>query len=125
MPSPGCQVVLAAESDASHGLELAADAANWVIWVGFLVAVVFVLWVAPRKLAALRAHWLEAVTVVVTPPFFPRVCWRRFGWRGSCVSCALEYSEALHHENPANAILPGMGRHGLLAASEMRYISRA
>ncbi len=73
MPSPGCQVVLAAESDASHGLELAADAANWVIWVGFLVELIFVLWVAPRKLAALRAYWLEAVTVVVTPPFFPRV----------------------------------------------------
>jgi voltage-gated potassium channel len=66
-------VVLIQESHASHGWREAAAIANWVIWVGFVVEFAFVLVVAQRKGAALRAHWLELLIVVVTPPFIPRV----------------------------------------------------
>jgi voltage-gated potassium channel len=66
-------VVLVEESAVPHGLKVAAAAANWLIWTGFVVELIFVLWVAPRKRAALQAHWIEAAIVVVTPPFLPRV----------------------------------------------------
>jgi voltage-gated potassium channel len=66
-------VVLIEESAAPQGVKAGAAAVNWLIWTGFLAELMFVLLVAPRKLAALRAHWLEAAIVVVTPPFFPRV----------------------------------------------------
>jgi voltage-gated potassium channel len=65
-------VVLVEESSAPPGLKVAAAAVNWLIWIEFLTELLFVLWVAPRKLAALRAHWLEVAIVVVTPPFVPR-----------------------------------------------------
>jgi voltage-gated potassium channel len=65
-------VVLVEESHAPPGAKDAAAAVNWIIWVGFLAELVFVVAVAPRKFAALRAHWLEVAIVVVTPPFFPR-----------------------------------------------------
>jgi voltage-gated potassium channel len=64
-------VVLIEESDAPDGVETAAAAVNWLIWVGFLAELIFVLYVAERKRAALRAHWLEAAIVVLTPPFLP------------------------------------------------------
>jgi voltage-gated potassium channel len=66
-------VVLIEESNAPHSLKSAATAANWVIWIGFTLEFVAILVVAPRKLAALRAHWLEALIVVITPPFIPGV----------------------------------------------------
>jgi hypothetical protein len=66
-------VVLIQESHASHGWRELAAALNWVIWVGFVVEFLFILAVAPLKRAALRAHWLELLIVVVTPPFVPRV----------------------------------------------------
>ena len=47
-----------------------AYAANWVIWLVFAVELAFILIVAPRKAAALSAHWLDAVIVVVTAPAF-------------------------------------------------------
>jgi hypothetical protein len=34
---------------------------------------VFILFVAPRKLAALRAHWLDVAIVIVTVPLFGRL----------------------------------------------------
>jgi len=63
--------VLREESDAGHGVKTVAASLNWLIWIGFFVELVFVLWVAPRKRAALRAHWLEVGIVVFTPPFLP------------------------------------------------------
>lgn len=42
--------------------------AIWVVWAIFLVELAWILIVAPRKLAALRAHWLDAAVVVVTIP---------------------------------------------------------
>jgi voltage-gated potassium channel len=41
-----------------------------VIWAIFLIELVFILVVAPRKAAALRAHWLDATIVVLTVPWF-------------------------------------------------------
>jgi len=61
--------VLIVEADAkSEGWQTAADVANWVIWTVFVVELVSVLVVAPRKRAALRAHWLDVAIVVLTIP---------------------------------------------------------
>jgi voltage-gated potassium channel len=66
-------VVLIEESNGPSTLKAAASAANWVIWTAFLLELVAVLIVAPRKRAALKAHWLETLIVVITPPFLPGV----------------------------------------------------
>lgn len=47
-----------------------AYGANWLVWLVFAAELAFILLVVPRKTAALRAHWLDAVIVVVTIPFF-------------------------------------------------------
>lgn len=47
-----------------------AFAANWAIWAVFVAELAFILTVAPRKGAALRAHWLDELVVVVTVPLF-------------------------------------------------------
>jgi voltage-gated potassium channel len=61
--------VLVVERDAkSGGWETAAFAANWIIWAVFAAELAFVLIVAPRKRAALRAHWLDVAIVVLTVP---------------------------------------------------------
>jgi voltage-gated potassium channel len=59
-----------ANSDTWRGF---AEAANWAIWAIFAAELAFVLWIAPRKRAALRAHWLDAAIVVVTIPFYGRL----------------------------------------------------
>jgi hypothetical protein len=46
-----------------------AYATNWLIWVVFAAELAFILVVAPRKAAALKAHWLDAVIVAVTEQF--------------------------------------------------------
>jgi voltage-gated potassium channel len=66
-------VVVIEESSAPHWVKVAAYVANWVIWLGFLIELVGVLIVADRKRAALRAYWLEALVVVGTVPFYPRL----------------------------------------------------
>jgi voltage-gated potassium channel len=45
-------------------------AANWLIWLVFAVEFAFILAVVPRKGAALRARWLDAVVVVTTTATF-------------------------------------------------------
>jgi voltage-gated potassium channel len=63
--------VLIIEQDArSSGWRDFATIANWAIWVVFLAELAFVLTVAPRKAAALRAHWLDVAIVVFTVPLF-------------------------------------------------------
>jgi voltage-gated potassium channel len=61
--------MLEAEASSSRWEDI-AYAANWLIWVVFAAELTFILVVAPRKGAALRAHWLDAVIVVVTAPAF-------------------------------------------------------
>jgi voltage-gated potassium channel len=63
--------IIEAEANSSTWKD-AAYAANWLIWSVFAAELVFILVVAPRKQAALRAHWLDAVIVVVTAPVFGR-----------------------------------------------------
>jgi voltage-gated potassium channel len=46
-----------------------AKAANWAIWAIFVAEMVFILWVAPRRKAALRAHWLDVTVIALTVPF--------------------------------------------------------
>jgi voltage-gated potassium channel len=63
--------VLIIEADAKSDMWLTlASVANWAIWLVFVVEFAAVLVVAPRKGAALRAHWLDAAIVALTPPFF-------------------------------------------------------
>jgi voltage-gated potassium channel len=65
--------VLVIEVDVkSAGWLTFAYTANWVIWSVFLAELAFVLIVAPRKGAALRAHWLDIAIVLVTAPAFGR-----------------------------------------------------
>ena len=61
--------VIEAEAKSSRWKDI-AYAANWLIWLVFAAELAFILVVAPRKGAALRAHWLDAVIVVTTAPAF-------------------------------------------------------
>jgi len=59
------------ENDAqSQAWRTGAAVANWLIWAIFAAELAMILWVAERKRAALRAHWLDAAVVVVTIPLF-------------------------------------------------------
>ena len=62
--------VLILEADATDGWHTAAVVANWIIWSVFALEFAVILAGAPRKKAALRAHWLDATVVVVTTPAF-------------------------------------------------------
>jgi voltage-gated potassium channel len=44
-----------------------------VIWSLFVAEMVFILSVAPRKAAALKAHWLDVLIIVMTAPLFSRL----------------------------------------------------
>lgn len=63
-------VIIIQRDATSDGWQAFATVANWAIWSVFVAEMAFVLVVAPRKLAALRAHWLDAAIVVVTTPFY-------------------------------------------------------
>jgi voltage-gated potassium channel len=63
-------VIVIEEAVKGGGWKTFATAANWVIWGVFVAFLAFVLTVAPDKLAALRAHWLDAAIVVLTVPVF-------------------------------------------------------
>ena len=66
--------VLIIEYDVSSGGWLTfAEVANWLIWAIFAAEFVFVLYVAPRKKAAFRAHWLDAAIVVVSVPIYGKL----------------------------------------------------
>jgi voltage-gated potassium channel len=56
-----------------------ATVANWLIWGIFLAELTAVLVFAPRKRAALRAHWLDVAIVVFTIPLLGKaLAWIRF-----------------------------------------------
>jgi voltage-gated potassium channel len=57
--------IIEAEANSSRWKDVAV-AGNWLIWFVFAVEFAFIVAVAPRKEAALRAHWLDAVIVIVT-----------------------------------------------------------
>jgi voltage-gated potassium channel len=57
---------------ASSSWRNVAFAANWAIWAIFVGELAFILTVAPRKAAALRAHWLDVAIIVLTAPLFGR-----------------------------------------------------
>ena len=61
--------VLVIETDAKSDMwqDIANDA-NWAIWAVFLGEMVFILTVAPRKRAAVKAHWLDEFIVIATVP---------------------------------------------------------
>jgi voltage-gated potassium channel len=61
--------VIEAEAKSDRAKDI-AFAANWLIWFIFAAELTFILVVAPRKAAALRAHWLDVLIVVVTAPAF-------------------------------------------------------
>ncbi len=66
--------VLIIERDAkAPGWRTFALVSNWVIWSVFAAELLFVLVVARRKRAALRAHWLDTAIVVVTVPAYGRL----------------------------------------------------
>jgi voltage-gated potassium channel len=63
--------VIIIERDAeSDSWVTAAFTANWIIWAVFALELAFVLIVAPRKAAAIRAHWLDVAIVIVTAPLY-------------------------------------------------------
>jgi hypothetical protein len=59
--------VIEAEATSSRWKDIAYAAKIWLV---FAAELAFILVVAPRKAAALKAHWLDAVIVVVTAPAF-------------------------------------------------------
>jgi voltage-gated potassium channel len=71
--------VLIIESDAkSEGWQRFAEVANWLIWAIFAIELAAILIVAPRKWAALRAHWLDVAIVVLTVPLLTEaLAWLR------------------------------------------------
>jgi len=52
----------------STGWKEFATAANWAIWAIFVAEMVFILRVAPRRKALVRAHWLDVSVIVLTVP---------------------------------------------------------
>jgi voltage-gated potassium channel len=71
--------VLIIEADTtSEGWRRFAEVANWLIWAVFATELAAVLIVAPRKRAALRAHWLDVAIVVLTVPLLSKaLAWLR------------------------------------------------
>jgi len=71
--------VLIIEADTkSEGWMTFAEVANWIIWAIFAVELVAVLVVASRRMAALRAHWLDVAIVVLTIPLLGKaLAWLR------------------------------------------------
>jgi voltage-gated potassium channel len=65
--------VLIVEADGFGPWLTAAFAANWVIWGAFALELCVILVVADRKLAAVRAHWLDVFVVFLTAPVLGHV----------------------------------------------------
>jgi voltage-gated potassium channel len=59
------------EMSSGHTAHLAALALGAFIWAGFFIELVIVLYLASNRRRTLRAHWLDVLIVVVTPPVMP------------------------------------------------------
>jgi voltage-gated potassium channel len=62
--------IIILESDATGKWHTIAVVSNWLVWAVFAVEFAVILIGAPRKKAAVRAHWLDASIVVLTVPVF-------------------------------------------------------
>jgi voltage-gated potassium channel len=62
--------VMVLETGATGTWHTVAVIGNWLIWAVFALEFVVILVVAPRKGAAVRAHWLDVAVVLVTTPLF-------------------------------------------------------
>jgi voltage-gated potassium channel len=65
--------VLIVEADGSGAWLTAAFAANWLIWGVFAIELIVILVVADRRAAAVRAHWLDVLVVLLTVPVLGHV----------------------------------------------------
>jgi voltage-gated potassium channel len=64
-------VIVIEQAHVGHGWKLAAEITNWTIWIAFASELVVLLALTPERWRWVRAHPLEVVIVVLTPPFFP------------------------------------------------------
>jgi voltage-gated potassium channel len=65
--------VLIVEADGSGAWLTAAFVANWLIWGAFALELAVILVVADRRVAAIRAHWLDVLVVLLTVPVLGHV----------------------------------------------------
>ena len=64
-------VIVIEESPVGEPWDTAAAVANWVIWLAFLTEAVVMLAVVPKRWQWVRAHPIEVIVVLLTPPFLP------------------------------------------------------
>jgi voltage-gated potassium channel len=64
-------IIIIEQSSPGEPWTTLAAVGNWVVWFLFLAEVVVMLAVVPDRRQWLRAHPLEIVIVVLTPPFLP------------------------------------------------------
>ncbi len=62
-------VLIIQETSKDPVLLQTADAANWIIWLAFVVEFAIKFALAPNRPAFLRSAWLEVLIIVLTPPF--------------------------------------------------------
>ena len=61
-------VIIVEQADVGEPWSQVANVTNWIIWLAFATELVVMLIVVPRRGAWLRAHPLEVIIVVLTPP---------------------------------------------------------
>jgi voltage-gated potassium channel len=62
-------VLIVQETSKDPLLLQTADAANWIIWLAFVVEFTVKFALTPNRSAFLRSAWLEILIIVLTPPF--------------------------------------------------------
>lgn len=62
-------VLIVQETGKDPVLLQTANAANWIIWLAFVVEFAIKFALAPNRPAFLRSAWLEILIIVLTPPF--------------------------------------------------------
>jgi voltage-gated potassium channel len=64
-------ILIVQESHLGQPWATIAGVLNWSAWLTFASEVVVMLWVSPRKRTWLRAHLVDVLVTVLTPPFAP------------------------------------------------------
>jgi voltage-gated potassium channel len=64
-------VIWIESSEPGEPLDTIGDVLNWLTWLAFLIEMVVMLHVSPRPTEWLRRHPLDAIVVVLSPPFLP------------------------------------------------------